>query len=291
LEEELLAGEGSLFSSEFQEVASAAWQNYEHTLEEGGDLNHLLSPEEELELARRCAHGDRAARQRLIEANYRLVFRVVSRYRHSGVPLEDLIQEGNLGLIEAVDRFDYRQAHRFSTYALLWIRGAVLRALHKLRPSVTVPQRVSTSAQKVWRTEEMLSQELQRRPTVSELARRCGLSEERVEELRNLPHYWVSLDLPVDEEEQTSLGEMLLPEEEPSLEDLVLREDLRQELEADLSRLPPREATILRLRFGLDNDEPKTLAEIGRQFNLSRQRVREIELTALRHLRDLRTRQ
>jgi RNA polymerase primary sigma factor len=245
----------------------------------------LLTPQEEIALAKRIEQGDAAARQRLIEANYRLVFNIVNRYRHSGVPLEDLVQEGYIGLIQAVDRYDYRRACRFSTCATVWIRAHILQAIQRLKPLVHVPQRVATAARKVWRTAEQMAQELQRWPDMEELAAQMGLPSERVEELLGLAQEWISLDDPVGDEGDTLLLEIIADEDSREPAEVAIDRGLQEHVERSLKLLPTREREVLQMRFGLDGQREHTLAEIGKHFNLTRQRIKEIETSALNKLR------
>ncbi len=269
-------------SGEFAVAAAAAWRTYYP----GGDTTSgsLLSAVEERVLARRVAQGDDEARRQLIEANHRLVFHVVSRFRHTGVPVEDLIQEGNLGLIEAADRFDLARGCRFNTYALLWIRGAVLRAATRLRAVMPVPERLAQTAGRIRREEEFLTQELQRLPSSEELAGRVGLSLEQVEEARRVVPPPSSLD-GMDQEDGRPPEEWLVPSSDPSAQELMVLAELREDVNEGLRHLTPREEEVLRLRFGLDADEPRSLAEVGRELSISRQRARELEQSALRRLR------
>lgn len=277
-----LRHESGYGTSEFALAAAAAWRTYYPGSDVGGES--LLTLAEERVLARRAKAGDREARRHLIEANHRLVFHVVSRFRHTGVPLEDLIQEGNLGLIEAVDRFDLARGCRFNTYALLWIRGAVLRAATRLRPVMSVPERLAQTAARLRREEEVLTQELGRTPNAEEVGTRVGLSAEQVEEARRVVPVTSSLD-GLEGEEGRSPDEWLLPSLEPSALERVALTDLRREVASGLELLTPRERDVLRLRYGLDTDEARSLAEVGRALSISRQRARELEQSALRRLR------
>ncbi|MCC7495707.1 MAG: RNA polymerase sigma factor RpoD/SigA [Fimbriimonadaceae bacterium] len=268
--------------SEFATAAAIAWRTYHP----GGDTANtdILTADEERLLARRIAAGCEDSRRQLIAANYRLVFHVVSRFRHTGVPIEDLIQEGNLGLIEAVDRFDPKRGCRFNTYALLWIRGAVLRAATRLRPLMPVPERLAQAASRMRREEDVLSQELQRQPTADEVADRVGLTPERVEETRFLLRRPTSLDTP-DSEDGRSPEEWLVADCNPEMSAALAHQDLARAICEGLDLLTPREREVLRLRFGLDTDDPRSLAEVGRVLDISRQRARELEQSALRRLR------
>lgn len=249
--------------------------------------SRLLTPQEEIALAKRIEQGDIQARQRLIEANYRLVFNVVNQYRYSGVPFEDLVQEGYIGLIQAVDRYDHRRSCRFSTCATIWIRAHILQAIQQLRHLVHVPHRVTHTAQKVWRTAEQMAQELQRWPDIQEIAARMDLPVERVEELLGLAQEWISLDEPLGEEGDTLLLDTIADEEALEPEEVAIDIGLREHLERSLQSLPPREREVIQMRFGLEGQKEHTLAEIGHHFRLSRQRIKEIETSALNKLRCL----
>lgn len=252
----------------------------------GGAAPHrLLTREEEIELARRIEHGDEEARRILIDANHRLVYSVVNRYRHSGVPLEDLIQEGFLGLIAAADKFDYRRNCRFSTVATIWIRAHVLQAIQLQRPLVHVPQRVANAAKRLWRAREELAHELHRAPSNEELSQRLDIPAERVEELVRVTQDWLSLDEPIGEDGETAMVELLADEGQLSPLAEATQSFLRQQLELAMERLTERERLVLRLRFGLDDGHARTLDEIGRHFDLTRQRIKEIETAAMNKLR------
>lgn len=246
----------------------------------------LLTRDEEIALARRIEQGDAAARQVLIDANHRLVFSVVNKYRYSGVPQEDLIQEGFMGLIQAADKFDYRRNCRFSTVATIWIRAHVLQAIQNLRPLVHVPQRVSNAAKRLWRAREELTHELHRRPTAEELAAKLNVDVERIEELTRITQDWLSLDEPIGDEGDTAMLEMVADDEGNDLPPgRALLSCLRDQLDVAMARLTEREQLVLRLRFGLDDGQERTLDEIGRHFDLTRQRIKEIETAALGKLR------
>ncbi len=246
----------------------------------------LLNRDEEIELAKRIEAGDQSARQILIDANHRLVFSVVNKYRYSGVPQEDLIQEGFMGLIQAADKFDFRRNCRFSTVATIWIRAHVLQAIQNLRPLVHVPQRVSNAAKRLWRAREELTHELQRRPSIEELAAKLNTDTERVEELTRITQDWLSLDEPIGDDGDTAMLEMVADEQDDDLPPgRALLACLRDQLDVAMQRLTEREQMVLRLRFGLDDGQERTLDEIGRHFDLTRQRIKEIETAALGKLR------
>ena len=245
----------------------------------------LLTREEEIELARRIELGDEEARRQLIEANHRLVFRVVNKHRYSGVPIEDLVQEGFLGLIAAADKFDRHRGCRFSTVATIWIRAHVLQAIQELRPMIHVPQRVANAAKRVWRATEEMTQELERRPTSEELANKLSLEPERVDELIRITPDLLSLDEPMGEDGDGAMVEMMADDVQTSPPLAAQRSCLKGQLSAALDRLSEREQLILRMRFGLDDGQEHTLDQIGRRFSLTRQRIKEIETTALAKLR------
>jgi RNA polymerase primary sigma factor len=246
----------------------------------------LLTREEEIELARRIERGDREARQTLSDANHRLVFSVVNKYRYSGVPLEDLVQEGFLGLIQAADKFDFRRNCRFSTVATIWIRAHVLQAIQNLRPLVHVPQRVANAAKRLWRANEELTHELHRKPTSDELAQKLNVETDRVDELSRITQDWLSLDEPIGDDGDTVMVEMLADGEQVAPPAEAVRACLRDQLKTAMQRLTEREQQVLRLRFGLDDGQERTLDEIGRHFELTRQRIKEIETAALSKLRN-----
>jgi RNA polymerase primary sigma factor len=247
--------------------------------------HRLLTLEEEVRLAKRIERGDQGARHALAMANHRLVFGVVNHYRRCGIPVEDLVQEGMLGLFEAAGKFDCHYNCRFSTMATAWIRSYVLLAIHKLRPLVHVPQRAAIAIERVRRATEQLTHELHRSPHADELAQRLGLDLERVEELALVAQSWLSLDGPATEGGGALLHEILVDHrvEKPANEAQLSA--LRRQLDAAMQCLTEREQLVLRLRFGLDDGEERTLEEIGRRLGLTRQRVKQIERVALGKLR------
>jgi RNA polymerase primary sigma factor len=243
----------------------------------------LLTAGEERELARRKDEGDEWAKQRLIECNLRLVMSITRRYVNSGVPLLDLIQEGNLGLMRAVEKFDYRRGFKLSTYATWWIRQAVTRAIADQGRTIRLPVHVVDQVRKVTRARRVLAQKLNRDPLPAEIAAESGLSVERVHELLDLVEDPVSLETPVGEGD-SMYGDML---EDANAErpDAALSELLRgTELEAALGRLSDRSRSVLELRFGLAGDKPSTLEEVGAELGVTRERVRQLETRALREL-------
>jgi len=245
----------------------------------------LLTREQERELARRKDEGDEAAKRKLIESNLRLVMSITRNYTKAGVPLLDLIQEGNLGLIRAVEKFDYRMGFKLSTYATWWIRQAITRALADQGRTIRLPVHVAEQVRRVMRARRILAQKLNRDPSVEELAKESGFPEKRVHELLGLVEDPVSLETPVGDGE--SLYGDLIEDLKTERPDKVTSDQLRkQELAAALERLNPRMRHVLALRFGLGEDgDPKTLEEVGEGLGITRERVRQLESRALRELR------
>ncbi|HIS32720.1 MAG TPA: RNA polymerase sigma factor RpoD [Candidatus Limivivens intestinipullorum] len=245
----------------------------------------LLTPEEEHRLAKKAMEGDAAARERLAEANLRLVVSIARHYRNRGLSFLDVIQEGNLGLIKAVERYDYRKGYKFSTYATWWIRQAISRAIADQSRTIRIPVHMVETINRTKRASRELTQELGREPGEKELAGVLNVSPERVKEILSLAQEPVSLETPVGEEEDSRLSDFIRDERLMSPAETVARNLLQEHLEAALRTLTERERQVLRLRFGLEDGEPRTLEEVGKSFQVTRERVRQIESKALRKLR------
>ena len=245
----------------------------------------LLSAEEEIELAKRMEQGDVAAKKRLSEANLRLVVSIAKRYVGRGMLFLDLIQEGNMGLIKAVEKFDYRKGFKFSTYATWWIRQAITRAIADQARTIRIPVHMVETINKLIRVSRQLLQQYGREPQPEEIAAEMGISEDKVREIMKIAQEPVSLETPIGEEEDSHLGDFIPDDDAPAPAEVAAFTLLKEQLMTVLSTLTPREEMVLKLRFGLEDGRARTLEEVGREFKVTRERIRQIEAKALRKLR------
>ena len=245
----------------------------------------LLTPDEELKLAQRMEQGDDAAKKRLCEANLRLVVSIAKRHVGRGMLFLDLIEEGNLGLMKAVDKFDHSKGFKFSTYATWWIRQAITRAIADQARTIRIPVHMVETINRQTRATRLLLQELGREPTVREIADYMGVSEARVAEIQKIALDPVSIETPIGEEDDSRLGDFIEDEGALAPGDMAAFTLLKEQLMGVLDSLTPREEKVIRLRYGIDDGHPRTLEEVGREFNVTRERIRQIEAKALRKLR------
>jgi RNA polymerase primary sigma factor len=261
--------------------AEDAFQSYLCDIRNFGLLTH----EEEIDLARRVAAGDERARRKLIESNLRLVIAIARRYTSSGVPLVDLIQEGNLGLMHAAEKFDYRRGCQFATYATWWIRQAISRAAGDQSRLIHLPEHVATNLRKLRRVVAQLSQENNLDPQPEQLAEACHFGLDEVKHLLDIVEQPVSLDVPVDDEARYSLSDTIEDHSAPALAETASQHLLGEELQRALVLLTPRERSVITLRYGIGDGHSRTLLEVGKELGISRERVRQLEVVALKKMR------
>ena len=245
----------------------------------------LLSFEDELELAQKVLDGDEDAKKKLSESNLRLVVSIAKKYVGRGMLFLDLIQEGNMGLIKAVEKFDYTKGYKFSTYATWWIRQAITRAIADQARTIRIPVHMVETINKLIRTSRLLLQRLGREPSPEEIAQELEISVEKVMEIQKIAQDPVSLETPIGEEDDSHLGDFIQDDDSPAPQDAAAYTMLKEQLEEVMNTLTPREAKVLKLRFGLEDGKARTLEEVGKEFDVTRERIRQIEAKALRKLR------
>ena len=303
LEENQMALGQDISNSEMNEIEQeverfGSSENMERILEQEGLVDDpvrlylkeigrvpLLTPEREQDLAERMAEGDEQAKVELVEANLRLVVSIAKRYVGRGMFFLDLIQEGNLGLMKAVDKFDYTKGYKFSTYATWWIRQAITRAIADQARTIRIPVHMVETIHKVSRYSRQMLQELGREATAEEIGEKMGMSADKVREIMKIAQDPVSLETPIGEEEDSHLGDFIQDEDTPAPADAASQTILREVIERELHTLTPREEHVIKLRFGLYDGRTRTLEEVGKEFDITRERIRQIEAKALRKLR------